>query len=194
MNIIFFIMVTASITLMIYKSPELVLTSMTSGATSSITLMLKLLAIYSVWIAVLKVVEQSGLDKKIAKLLSPLTKRLFKGENDEALQNIGMNFSANLLGIGSVATPLGIKAIENMQDGSVYASDNIILFVVINCTSLQLLPTTIIGLRASYGSLAPADIILPSIISSMVSTIVGVALCYALRRLKFKHRLNSIKG
>lgn len=188
MNIIFFIMITASITLMVYKSPELVLTSMTSGATSSITLMIKLLAIYSVWIAVLKVVEQSGLDKKIARFLSPITRRLFKGESDEALQNIGMNFSANLLGIGSVATPLGIKAIENMNDGSIYATDNIILFVVINCTSLQILPTTIIGLRASYGSVSPADIILPTIISSMVSTIVGVILCYILKHLKIKHR------
>lgn len=171
-------MTTASITLMIYKSPQLVLASMTTGATNAITLAIKLLAIYSIWIAVLKIVETSNLDKKIAALLSPIVKRLFKGESQAATQNISLNFSANLLGIGSVATPFGIKAIENMDKGSVYASDNIILFVVINCTSLQLLPSTIIGLRASYGSVSPADIILPTLLSSMLATITGVFLCF----------------
>lgn len=162
---------------MIYKSPELVLSSMINGASSAITLAIKLLAIYSVWIAIMRIIEQSGLDKKIAKLLSPIVKRLFKGESEEAQASISMNFSANMLGIGSVATPLGIQAIERMDSGKIYASHNIILFVVINCTSLELLPSTILGMRASLGSVNPADIILPTLISSLLSTICGIILC-----------------
>lgn len=176
-------MTTASITLMVFKAPELVLTSMINGAKNSIELCLKLLAIYSVWLAIMNIIQQSNLDKKIAKLLLPITKRLFKGENQTALNNISLNFSANLLGIGSIATPFGIKAIENMSEkNQIYASDNIILFVVINCTSLQILPSTIIGLRASYQSASPADIILPTIIASTISTIVGIALCFLCKK------------
>lgn len=182
MNFIFFVMTTSSIALMIYKSPELVLSSMINGAGASINLALRLLAIYSVWISVMRIIEQSGLDKKIAKLLSPIVNRLFKGESDEARAAISMNFSANMLGIGSVATPLGIKAIERMDKGSLYASHNIILFVVINCTSLELLPSTILGMRASLNSINPADIILPTLISSAVSTICGVCLCLLIRK------------
>ena len=81
---------------MIYKSPELVLSSMINGASSAVTLAIRLLAIYSVWIAVMRIIEKSGLDKKVAKVLSPIVKRLFKGESDEALSSISMNFSANM--------------------------------------------------------------------------------------------------
>ncbi len=167
---------------MIYKSPELVLSSMINGASSAVTLAIRLLAIYSVWIAVMRIIEKSGLDKKVAKVLSPIVKRLFKGESDEALSSISMNFSANMLGIGSVATPLGIQAIERMDKGSLYASHNIILFVVINCTSLELLPSTILGMRASMGSVNPADIILPTLLSSLISTICGICLCMLFRK------------
>ncbi len=175
-------MTTSSIALMIYKSPELVLSSMINGASSAVTLAIRLLAIYSVWIAVMRIIEKSGLDKKVAKVLSPIVKRLFKGESDEALSSISMNFSANMLGIGSVATPLGIQAIERMDKGSLYASHNIILFVVINCTSLELLPSTILGMRASMGSVNPADIILPTLLSSLISTICGICLCMLFRK------------
>ena len=126
--------------------------------------------------------RKKWLDKKVAKILSPIVKRLFKGESDDALSSISMNFSANMLGIGSVATPLGIQAIERMDKGSLYASHNIILFVVINCTSLELLPSTILGMRASMGSVNPADIILPTLLSSLISTICGICLCMLFRK------------
>lgn len=175
-------MTTSSIALMIYKSPELVLSSMINGASSAVSLAVRLLAIYSVWIAIMQIIEKSGLDKKVSKLLSPVVKRLFKGENPDTLADISMNFSANMLGIGSAATPFGIRAIEKMDSGKLYASHNIILFVVINCTSLELLPSTILGMRASMGSINPADIILPTLLSSLISTICGVCLCFIIRK------------
>ncbi|MDE5911500.1 MAG: hypothetical protein K2H24_04120, partial [Clostridia bacterium] len=99
-----------------------------------------------------------------------------KGESDLALEYITLNFSANLLGMGGAATPLGIKAMECMQDNSQKATDNMILFMVINSTSIQLIPATIIGLRASAGSNAPSDIILPSLLATLISTVTGVIL------------------
>ena len=94
--------------------------------------------------------------------------------------------SANLIGIGGAATPMGIKAMEQMQDGSIYATDNMILFMVINTTSIQILPATIIGLRTAAGSSNASDIIIPSLIATTISTISGILLCLIFR--KFKRR------
>ena len=177
MNTIFFIMTTASICLLIYTSPELVLSSMIDGAAGSIELAVSLLAIYAVWLSVLEVMGRSGLSASLARALNPITRRIFKGESEDAYEKISLNMSANMLGIGSIATPLGIGAIEKMDKGDGIASDNIIMFVIINCTSIQLLPTTIIGLRAAGGSIAASDIILPSLIATIASTLCGILLC-----------------
>ena len=170
-------MTTASICLLIYTSPDLVLSSMIDGASGSIELALALLAIYAVWLSVLEVMQRSGMSGQLARALNPITRRMFKGESEEAYERISLNMSANMLGIGSIATPIGISAIEQMDKGDGRASDNVILFVIINCTSIQLLPTTIIGLRAAGGSLSPADIIMPSLIATTASTLCGIFLC-----------------
>ena len=177
MNTIFFILTTASICLLIYSSPELVLSAMIDGVSGTVELAVTLLAIYAVWLSIIEIMQKSGMTDGLSRLLNPITRRIFKGESEEVYMNISLNMSANLLGIGSVATPLGIKAVELMDRGDGRASDNIILFVIINCTSIQLLPTTIIGLRAAGGSIAPSDIILPSLIATVASTICGILLC-----------------
>lgn len=184
MNIIFFIMLTASILFLIFTSPSLVLPTMIEGASSAIKLCVSLLAIYCVWLSFLKVIELAGLNKYITKLFKPITKKLFKGEEEKTQEYLCLNFSYNLLGMGGASTPMGIKAIESMYKGETRATDNMILFVVINCTSIQLLPTTIIGLRAMSGSLNPADIILPSLIATLFSTLVGIILCKLLAKRK----------
>lgn len=195
MNTIFFILTTASICLLIYTSPELVLSAMIDGVAGTVELAVTLLAIYAVWLSVIEIMQQSGMTNGLSRILNPITRKIFKGESEETYMNISLNMSANLLGIGSVATPLGIKAVELMDRGDGRASDNIILFVIINCTSIQLLPTTIIGLRAAGGSIAPSDIILPSLIATVASTICGIFLCklcakicnlYDIRRIKRK--------
>lgn len=150
---------------------------MISGAKASFELSFKMLAIYCVWLSLLEILTRTNFDKKINKLFKPITKRLFKGESDECLSYINLNFTANLLGIGGVATPMGIKAINSMNKFNNKASDNMILFIVINTTSIQLLPASIIGLRASFGSISSSDIILPTLIASTISTIIGFLLC-----------------
>ncbi len=179
MNTMFFVMTVASLILLTVISPDSAFSIMISGAGSAISLAVKLCAIYAIWLSVLDIMQKIGMSRALDKLFSPITKRLFKGESEQTRQYITLNFSANLLGMGSAATPLGIKAMEGMQDGSDKATDNMILFMVINATSIQLLPATIIGLRSSYGSASASDIILPSLIATVISTVCGVLLAKA---------------
>ncbi|MGN0797143.1 MAG: nucleoside recognition protein [Christensenellales bacterium] len=180
MNTVYVVMMIASLLLVTITAPESALSIMLGGAKSAIGLSVSLCAIYTVWLSVLQIIDKTGMGKTLSKAFKPLTKKLFRGESDLALEYITLNFSANLLGMGGAATPLGIKAMEYMQDGSDKASDNMILFMVINATSIQLLPATIIGLRASKGSASASDIILPSLIATTFSTLIGVILCKVL--------------
>lgn len=179
MNTMFFVMTVASLILVSVVSPDSAFSIMISGASNAISLALKLCAIYAIWLSVLDIMQKVGMSRALDRLFSPITKRLFKGEDEKTREFITLNFSANLLGMGSAATPLGIKAMEGMQDGSDKATDNMILFMVVNATSIQLLPATIIGLRSSYGSASASDIILPSLIATAVSTVCGVLLAKA---------------
>lgn len=184
MNVVFAFILTVCVSLLLFKDPNAALGGMLDGVTSAITMSVGLVAVYAVWLSVLNVMEKVGLNRAIGKALKPLTKRLFPSENDETRETISLNMSANLLGMGGAATPLGIKAINGMAKDSEKTSDSIALFVVINCTSIQLIPTTIIGLRAASGSVNASDIILPSLIATTVSTLVGVGLCFAVRKIK----------
>ena len=176
MNLVFTIMILASLIMLVVVAPESAFSIMISGANNALTLAFTLIAIYAIWLSILSLMDGIGLNKALNKLFRPLTKRLFKGESDLALEYITLNFSANLLGMGGAATPLGIKAMECMQDGTDRATDNMILFMVINSTSIQLIPATIIGLRAQAGSNAASDIILPSLLATVISTVTGVIL------------------
>lgn len=184
MNFVFAFILTVCVSLLLFKDPNGALGGMLTGVSSAIAMSVGLVAVYAVWLSVLNVMEKVGLNRAIGKALKPLTKRLFPSENDETRETISLNMSANMLGMGGAATPLGIKAINSMAGDSEKTSDSIALFVVINCTSIQLIPTTIIGLRAAAGSASASDIILPSLIATAVSTIVGVGLCFAVRKIK----------
>ena len=192
MNTIYVVMMIGSLLLVTITAPESALSIMLGGAKSAIGLSISLCAIYTVWLSVLQVIDKTGIGKTLSKAFKPLTKKLFKGESDLALEYITLNFSANLLGMGGAATPLGIKAMEYMQDGTDKASDNMILFVVINATSIQLLPATIIGLRASKGSASASDIILPSLIATTFSTLIGVILCKVFSSKKAERKEDSL--
>ena len=122
--------------------------------------------------------QATALDKKLSKLLRPLIKRLFKKESDETYGWISINLAANMLGMGGVATPAGIKAMQSMSlEGQTVASPNMILLLIINATSIQLIPATVIAIRATAGSTDASSIFLPTLISTAVSTISGIILC-----------------
>lgn len=187
MNRIFLFMIMMSVIALIFTAPDKMLPSALEAAGGAATFCIGLVAMYAIWLGLLKIAEATGINKFISKLLRPIVRFLFGKVSDETSAYISMNMSANILGLGNAATPMGINAIRSMDDGSGTATQAMVMLMVINATSLQLIPTTILGLRASAGSSSPADIVLPTIISSLTSFIVGVflvKLVYAVKRKK----------
>ena len=180
MNIAFTLIALASLVTLAIVSPETAFQTMIGGVRSSILLMLKLAAIYTVWLGILKMMQETRLDKALSRLLRPLVKRLFKGESDEAYDYISVNLASNMLGMGGAATPAGIKAIGAMNQSGDKATDNMCLLVVINATSIQLIPATVISIRATAGSANSASIFLPTLIATFLSTFSGIILCKVL--------------
>ena len=176
MNKIWFVMVVGSICFLLWSNPSSVLNSMIDASEEAFSLCIELCAVYAVWLGVLELVEASGLSEKLAKLLHPLIKKLFKIDDKETEKMIALNMSANILGLGNAATPMGINAIKRLDDGSGVATNAMIMLIVLNATSLQLLPSTVIGLRSSAGSTSPSDIILPTIIATFCTCLLGICL------------------
>lgn len=146
---------------------------------NAVTLFLSLLGIMCLWGGLMRVADRAGATNVLCKLFSPLAKLLFKGidPKGKAFKAISMNITANLLGLGNAATPLGMEAmheleVEEKTQGE--ASDNMILFVVLNTASIQLIPTTIATLRLQHGSQTPLDIVPAILFVSLLSVIAGV--------------------
>ena len=152
-----------------------------TGATGAVELFLLLLGTICMWNGLMKIAEYAGVTDAICRLLSPLTRRLFPDltPSSEGMQAITMNITANLLGLGNAATPLGLRAMKYMAEEAPQkgvATDSMAMFVVVNTASIQLVPATIATMRIKYGSGAPFDI-LPCIwIASVVTLSVGVLL------------------
>ncbi|MBR5900685.1 MAG: hypothetical protein IKZ38_04775 [Clostridia bacterium] len=175
MNIIFGIILILSTTLLIFSNPESVLSAMLSGGEKALNLTLKMVVVYAVWLGIFELMDRSGLSKKIAKLLRPCNKFLFGELPDSANDYMSLNISANLLGMSGATTPMGIKSVLELEKypNTEYA---IAMFFVINATSVQLIPSSVLALRTSMGSASPSDIILPTILATLVSSVVGVLL------------------
>lgn len=186
MNVIFSAVFILSLLAMLFIAPDQLLPSLLGGAESSAKMALTLFCIYAVWMGLSRLAEKSGLSKTAAKALKPLSKKLFKTENEAALENLAMNLSCNLLGIGGAATPYAVKAVGELEkDGNDWAQ---MLLFVINATSIQLIPSTVIALRTGAGSGAAFDIFLPSLICTVFSTVLATALFTAFYKLKDKRR------
>lgn len=180
MAVIWFIMLAGSLILMLFTNPAEATNAFITGAHNAVDLSLNLLALYAFWLGFFSLIEKLGLSKRLEQLLRPVIKRLFPSSDYETRKYIAMNMSANLLGLGNAATPMAMEAIKHMDVGSSRASTDMIMLTVISATSLQILPTTVIGMRATAGSANPADFLFPSLIATVLSTligIVGVKLC-----------------
>lgn len=154
--------------------PNGFLPALLAGAEKAGALSLSLLAVYCVWLGFFKVLEESGLSGKLSRAVFPLAKRLFRSDDREALFYASGNLSANLLGLPGAPTPLGVKAVEKFYAAqNRYAAD---MLFVLNATSLQLLPTTVIALRLAAGSLNASDILLPTLIATLFSSFAGITL------------------
>jgi len=148
-------------------------------AGTAVTIALGLIGIMALWLGIMKIAEDAGLIKIIAKLVKPLTKRLFPDipSDHPAISSIIMNISANMLGLGNAATPFGLKAMEEMNKinpDKGTASNSMVTFLAINTAGLTLIPATVIAVRAASGSSNPAIIIGTSIFGAFCATVAGL--------------------
>lgn len=148
------------------------------GAKASVELCLSIAGLIMFWSGVMEVMRRSGMMEHLSRLISPLVGFLFpRARSDkQVMEDISANISANLLGLGNAATPAGIRAAQGLSrlDGGRTASDEMCMLVVINTASLQLIPTTIGAVRASYGAANPFDIIPAVWVASIVSQAAGI--------------------
>lgn len=182
MNLVWVSIMLVGLGLMLFTNAEAAFSTIVSGSEKAIALSLKLWAIYAIWLGLLKIVEETKLDKKIAKLLSPIIDFLI-GKTDSKTKNfIAINLTSNLLGMGNASTPSGIDGMAGLDQGSKYITTAMAMFFILNVTSLQLIPTTVISLRILHGSTSANDIILPTLISTIASTITGIVLVKLLKK------------
>ena len=154
-------------------------TAAMEGASLAVTTLLSFAGTMCLWTGLLKIGENSGMTDALCKILKKPINLLFKNTNDKAQKYIAMNISANILGMGNAATPMGIKAMETLDkenNRSLYASDAMCMLVVLNTTSFQLVPSTILALRSGAGSAEPFSVIVPIWIASGISVICAVIL------------------
>ena len=175
MNALFFAVFTICTLSLLLFSPEKFLPAMLDGAGKAATLCVSLIATYSVWMGLMRLWEDSGVARGVSRLIKPVAKRLLKTDDEAALSAVSMNVSVNLLGISGAATPYGIKAAQLLDktDNAEYASA---MFFVLNATSLQILPSSLVAVRVAMHSVNPTDIILPTLITTVFSTVLGVLL------------------
>ena len=146
---------------------------------SVISLSMTLVGTMCLWCGIMEVVKNTSIMSKLTKLLKPVILWLFPDAkyNKEALDNISINVVSNILGLGNAATPAGIKALESLKESSndkLSLSDSMMMLIVLNTTSIELIPTTVIAIRQSLNSQNPASIIIPIWISTIIGTIVGI--------------------
>ena len=146
---------------------------------SVISLSMTLVGTMCLWCGIMEVVKNTSIMSKLTKLLKPVILWLFPDAkyNKESLDNISINVVSNILGLGNAATPAGIKALESLKESSndkLSLSDSMMMLIVLNTTSIELIPTTVIAIRQSLNSQNPASIIIPIWISTIIGTIVGI--------------------
>ena len=148
------------------------------GAAAAVELCLSMAGVLCLWMGIMEIMRRAGLSEKLAMLLRPVLKRLypdFAGDR-EVMDTVAANVSANLLGLGNAATPLGMEAARRMSRKSPgVASDSLCMLVVCNTASIQLIPTTVASVRAAAGSAAPFDILPAVWLASAISVVTGIS-------------------
>lgn len=193
MNALFFIVFSICTLSLLIFSPENFLPAMLDGATKAATLCVSLVATYAVWMGLMRLWEDSGVTRGISRVIKPVAKRLLKTDDEDALAAVSMNVSVNLLGISGAATPYGIKAAQLLDktDNAEYSSA---MFFILNATSLQILPSSLVAVRVAMQSSNPTDIILPTFLATVFSTTLGVLLTMFAYRKKARYITQQTKA
>ena len=172
MNAVFLILFVFSLLYCLVFSPEKALPAMLEGANKSLVLLFTLASIYCVWMGVYCVLEKSKITDFLASLFLKPIKKLFKAKDNTLCKNLCLNLVSNALGLGGIATPLGITACKQLEDeNNIFGAK---LLLVISASSIQLLPTSVISLISASGGKNPESIILPTLICTVFSTMLAV--------------------
>lgn len=168
--------------------------SVVSSGQDAVTLILKLTGMMCLWGGIMKIAEKAELTKVISKMLSPFFSLVYKGvdKNSETAEAMSMNITANLLGLGNAATPLGLEAMRRMQEANpdkTKATDDMVVFVVMNSAAMQLIPTTVATLRTQFDSVSPMEIMPATWLSTLMSLFAGVCTAKIISRI-----MNGQKG
>lgn len=166
-----------------------ILQSTFTSAQTGFEIALGLTAVLALWMGILKVGEQAGVVNTLSRMVSPFFRRIFPGipKDHSVFGTMVMNISANMLGLDNAATPMGLKAMGEMQelnDKKDRASNAMIMFVVLVTSGLTLIPTSIMAYRAQMGAANPADVFLPLLIATYASTVVGLIACCLVQKIR----------
>lgn len=149
------------------------------GAKEAVTLCIGLISVLVFWLGMMRIAEESGLLERLSRLFRPLVKRLFPDVpvSHPAMGYILSNMISNMFGLGNAATPLGIKAMEELKKlngGKDSASRSMVTFLAINTASITIIPTTVIAIRMNYHSASPTEIVIPTIIATIISALGAI--------------------
>ena len=163
------------------------------SAKTGFEISLGLTAVLSLWMGIMKIGEQGGMVERLARWLSPLFRRLFPDipEGHPVVGHIFMNLSAHLLGLDNAATPLGLKAMEGLQELNPRkdtASNPMIMFLVMNTAGLTIVPVSILAYRAQMNAAQPTDVFVPILLATLISMVIGVAITGAIQRISLWNR------
>ena len=189
MNTIWFLLIAVSVLFSIINGKLDEFTkSIFEGAKSAVEVSLFLLGIVALWLGITKIIEDSGLIHRLSNLFRPVISRLFRGipQDHPAITSITLNLLANIFGLGNAATPLGIKAMQDLQtlnEGVDRATFEMMLFIVINTASIQLIPFTVIGILSDFGSKNPSVVVLPTLLATVLSAIFAVGTLWLYRKI-----------
>ncbi len=150
-----------------------------TSASSAVELAIGLIGVMALWLGIMRVAEKAGLLQFVARLLFPVLKRLFPGIPREhpAMGSIVSNIAANMLGLSNAATPLGLRAMKDMQELNQHkksASNSMAMFLAINTSSVTIIPMTVINMRVEAGSLQPAEIVGTTLVATCISTLTAI--------------------
>lgn len=148
----------------------------------AVSLCITMMGVMSLWVGLMKIAESAGIIKGLSARMKPILRFLFPEvpDNHPAQKHMAVNMIANVLGLGWAATPAGLRAMEELQKlnhGSTLASNAMCSFLILNISSLQLIPVNVIAYRSQYGSVNPAGIIGAGIVATAVSTAAGIVFC-----------------
>ncbi len=200
MNYIFYFLIVISIIAGAIngKLPDVV-NAILSGAQLSVKIALSLIGIMAFWLGMMNIAQKSGLIEIIAKLIKPITKKLFNEipENSPAIGDIAMSFSANAFGLTNAATPIGIKAMEELQKHNAdktSASNAMCLFLAMNTAGFQLIPATVIGILVGIGYPNPTQIIAPTLLVTTLAFTFAIIMAKTFQKFCPQQSKNESEG